>query len=297
MPTAVPTYDLYGEKTGENMRDWLHCETIPARSRLHHWEIRLHRHESFFQILYMHAGSGDAIFGNQRHEIRAHSVITVPPGVDHGFRFSRDTDGFVVTILASRLRTPPGDRSHLGAWLALPHVTLLDVTRHEGAYVADTLMRLGAEYAAYQTGRNDLLDAYLTLALHLTARLSPASAGESMDDKGRRMERLNSLIHRHLRAHKPASFYAAELGISPTHLNRFLKSVTGLGTHDMIARKLIDEAKRELVFSFGSIKDVSESLGFVDPAYFSRLFSKQTGATPRAWRMAERAKLDSRSTD
>lgn len=87
------------------------------------------------------------------------------------------------------------------------------------------------------------------------------------------------------------AFYAAELGISPTHLNRFVKAMTGKGAHELITRKLLEEAKRELIFSFGSVEEISYRLGFADPAYFSRFFLKQTGGTPRAWRIAERTKL------
>ncbi|HWU63976.1 MAG TPA: helix-turn-helix domain-containing protein [Ensifer sp.] len=291
MTKPVPTYDLYGEQSGRKPSVWLHCETIPSRSSLHHWEIRVHRHESFFQILYLQAGSGDAIFGEEKHTLRPLSFITVPPGVNHGFRFSKDIDGFVITVLASRLRASPGDRSHLGAWLAVPRVTHLDPGDPEGAYVAGTLTRLGAEYAEQRTGRNDLLEAYVILALQLTARLSQGGEGEATDENGRRMERLNGLVHRHLRTHQPAAFYAAELGISPTHLNRFVKAMTGHGAHELITRKLLEEAKRELIFSFGSVQEIGYRLGFADPAYFSRFFLKRTGNTPRAWRIAERNKL------
>lgn len=291
MTRPVPIYDLYGEQSGQVPSLWLHCETIPSRSRLHDWEIRVHRHESFFQILYFQSGSGDAILGRERHPVQPDTVITVPPGVSHGFRFSRDTDGLVMTVLASRLRTVPGGRSPLGAWLAVPQVTALDMTSAEGAYIAETLMRLGAEYGGQRSGRNDLLEAYVTLALQLTARVSQGGDDRAADENSRRMERLDGLVHRHLRSHKPVAFYAAELGISPTHLNRLVKAANGLGAHALLTRRLIDEAKRELVFTFGSVQEISYRLGFTDPAYFSRFFLKHAGVTPRAWRVVERARL------
>ena len=40
MTRHVPTYQLYGEDAGRTGRFWLHCESIPERSRLHDWEIR-----------------------------------------------------------------------------------------------------------------------------------------------------------------------------------------------------------------------------------------------------------------
>ncbi|MGO6907892.1 AraC family transcriptional regulator, partial [Rhizobium ruizarguesonis] len=69
MSRHIPTYELYGEKTGREPDFWVHCETIRSRSSLHHWEIRPHRHESFFQILYIEGGSGDAIFGEKSYAI------------------------------------------------------------------------------------------------------------------------------------------------------------------------------------------------------------------------------------
>lgn len=293
MTKAVPTYELYGEKAGGKPDFWLHCETIPSRSSLHHWEIRLHRHESFFQILYIHAGTGDAIFGETSHAIRPHSVITVPPGLNHGFRFSRDIDGFVITVLISHLKAVPGDRSRLGEWLAAAHVTWLDLEDTDAAYVAQTLSRLGAEFDERRSSRNDLLEAYLTSALVLSARLSSREQGDDRPatENERRMEALSGLIQRHFRSRKPASFYADMLGISPTHLNRIVKAMTGHGTHELIARKLIDEAKRELVFTFASVQEIGDRLGFADPAYFSRFFLQHTGQAPREWRLTEREKL------
>ncbi|WP_040678680.1 helix-turn-helix domain-containing protein [Rhizobium mesoamericanum] len=293
MAKIVPTYELYGENTGRKPDFWLHCETIPSRSSLHHWEIRPHRHDHFFQILYIDSGSGEAMFSGIWHAIEPHSVVTVPPGLDHGFRFSRDIDGFVITVLSSHLKAIPGDRSRLGAWMALPHLTKLEMDDEDARYAAASLRRLGREFMERQSGRNDLLEAYLTSALLLTARLSSEKSQDRLaaDENERRMEMLHGLIQRHFKAHQSASFYADALGISSTHLNRIARTTTGYGTSELIARKLLDEAKRELVFTFGSVKEIAYRLGFSDPAYFSRFFLKQAGETPRAWRTAERAKL------
>ncbi|MDP9807769.1 AraC family transcriptional activator of pobA [Rhizobium tibeticum] len=293
MARIVPTYELYGEKTGGKPDFWLHCETIPSRSSLHHWEIRPHRHDSFFQILYIDSGSGEAMFSSVWHPIEPQSVITVPPSLDHGFRFSRDIGGFVITVLSSHLKAFPGDRSRLGEWMASPHLTKLDMDDEDGRYVAACLQRLGHEFAQQRAGRNDLLESYLTSALLITARLSSEKQEDqgAADENERRMELLHGLIQRHFKSHEPAAFYAKALGISPTHLNRIVRATTGHGAHELIARKLLDEAKRELVFTFGSVQEIAFRLGFSDPAYFSRFFLKQAGQTPRAWRVAERAKL------
>ncbi|WP_426240634.1 helix-turn-helix domain-containing protein [Pararhizobium sp. DWP1-1-3] len=287
---AIPTYDLYGEKTGDFPGFWLHCETIPSRSSLHHWEIGLHRHDQFFQILYIEAGSGDAIFDDATHAIVAPAIITVPPLSRHGFRFSKDIDGYVFTILTSHLKTIPADHSRFGAWLNLPRLTALLPEHADSRYIADTLHRLAAEAEARPTGPADLCEAYLTSALRLTARLSVA--GQADDDVGateneRRLNRLTGLIHQHFRSHKPASFYADALGISATHLNRIVKQRTAGSTQSLINCKLIDEAQRELLFTQIPVQEIGFRLGFADPAYFSRFFQTRTGVSPRQWRRGQ----------
>jgi AraC family transcriptional activator of pobA len=292
MKPSVPTYELYGEEIGTPPEFWLHCETIPSRSSLHHWEIRRHRHESFFQILYIEAGSGDAIFEGVAHPIQPPAVVTVPSGAEHGFRFSRDIDGFVFTVLTSHLKTGPGERSRFGAWLATPRLTSLAPDDEDGAYMGQTLRRLASEFECRTGSSGDLMDAYLTSALTLLARLSAARDGaDTANDGERRMEALHTLLQRHFRSQQTVAFYAARLGISPTHLNRVVRAATGQNAHALIVRKVTDEAKRELVFNFESVQAIAFRLGFADPAYFSRFFLKHTGATPRAWRITERAKI------
>jgi AraC family transcriptional activator of pobA len=294
MSKHVPTYELYGENTGRELDFWLHCETIRSRSSLYQWEIRLHRHESFFQILYIEAGSGDAIFGEKSHVIHPPAIITVPPGLNHGFRFSRDIDGFVITIMKSHLSHPPGERSHLGEWLATPHLTPLDPDNAEAAHIMQTLRRLGDEFENRRSGRNEVLAAYVSLALRLAARIFREGNAQELasNENARRMEMLNELVQQHFRSHKSASFYAREIGVSPTHLTRIVRSMTGNTPHEMIAGKLIEEAKRQLVFTLASVQEIGFRLGFADPAYFSRFFLKYTGETPRVWRVKEKLRLE-----
>ncbi len=294
MTRHVPTYELYGETSGKEPDFWLHCETIPSRSSLHHWEIKLHRHASFFQILYIDAGAADAIFGERSHAIQPPAVVTIPPGFDHGFRFSRDIDGLVITMLSANLSHLPGDRSRLGEWLAAPHLTVLDPQDPDAAYLMQSLRRLGDEYRYNRSGRSELLASYAALALRLTARISHQEDISQFpaDENERRMEQLAGLIEQHFRSHRPASFYAREIGISPTHLNRIVRSMTGKTAHDLIAGKLVDAAKRELIFTLASVQEVSHRLGFADPAYFSRFFLKHAGETPKDWRKREKNRLE-----
>ncbi|WP_237371616.1 helix-turn-helix domain-containing protein [Rhizobium sp. SL42] len=294
----IPTYELYGEDEPASARFWVHCETIPARSSQYHWEIGLHRHVHFFQILLVTGGSGDALFGSEIVRFEPCAVLTIPPAINHGFRFSPDIDGHVLTFLASRLPVRPGEPNQLGAFLQSPRVTQLDDNHADSGLIRESLRRLCQEWQDRRGGRTLLLEAYLATALTLTARLAGQEAGdaETTDENDRRMEALTAMMHREVRNHRAASFYAKALGISPTHLNRVVKNKAGVSTQDLLMRRLLEEAQRELLFTPGSIQEVAFRLGFADPAYFSRFFTRQTGTTPRAWRLREQQRLSPRAS-
>lgn len=292
MNRYVPTYQLYGEEIEREGRFWLHCETIPERSRLHDWEIRPHRHDAFFQMLHISDGTGDVLAGDAYRGFGADTVIFIPPGVVHGFRFSRDIGGLVVTILRERLDLPAGASPHLAAFAAEPRIVADAEARARLA--VDSLHRIAAEIAGHGIGRMMLAEALVTAALIDLARADGARADPAPDPQSRdqqRLERLASLINAHFREHRPAAFYAERIGISAAHLNRIARTRTGRSLQDLIAARLLDEARRSLVFTFLPAQAIAHDLGFSDPAYFSRFFSRHAGESPSAYRARERARL------
>jgi len=49
----------------------------------------------------------------------------------------------------------------------------------------------------------------------------------------------------------------------------------------------LQEAKRLLLFTTASASEICYELGFKDPAYFNRFFSRQTGLSPGDYRRRE----------
>jgi len=77
--------------------------------------------------------------------------------------------------------------------------------------------------------------------------------------------------------------YARLMYVSEKHLNRMVKVTLNRTTSDLIAERIILEAKRMLVFSKRTIREIIDDLGYTDSAYFFRFFKKRTGITPAAF--------------
>ena len=77
---------------------------------------------------------------------------------------------------------------------------------------------------------------------------------------------------------------ANRMSVSQRYLSDTLKKETGKTTTEHIQLYLIDEAKNILLQPNKSISEVAYELGFEYPQYFSRLFKKQEGVSPTAFR-------------
>lgn len=79
------------------------------------------------------------------------------------------------------------------------------------------------------------------------------------------------------------NFMASELHLSPKYLSDLLKQETGKTALELIHLFVISEAKNLLVAGDRSISEIAYQLGFENPPYFSRLFKKEVGVSPKEY--------------
>ncbi|MBE0612888.1 MAG: helix-turn-helix domain-containing protein [Burkholderiales bacterium] len=284
---AIPTYALYGEISETLPPERLHCESIAERSRLYDWEIKPHRHEAFFQILYIASGGGEAQFEGRRVAIKPPCVITVPPLSVHGFRFSKTIRGTVITVVDKYLDAMLAGAPQLQPRLATPQLHRFKARSADALRIARLFKNIVGEFGGNAPWRSAAIHASITMALILAARaqaaLDPAACAPA-NRKMLHLQRFRALLDRDYRTHKNVAFYAGELGITPTQLNRVCREVLGKSALGAINARLLLEAERDLVYTFIGVKEIALSLGFSDAAYFSRFFSKQKHCTPTRFR-------------
>lgn len=83
---------------------------------------------------------------------------------------------------------------------------------------------------------------------------------------------------------KSPAYYAETMNISLNYLNGCIKAITNNSISYWIQLEVIQQAKRMLYHSSFSVKEIAHELGFEDTAYFTRLFTKVTGKSPRQFR-------------
>ncbi|MBB4371025.1 AraC family transcriptional regulator [Bradyrhizobium sp. cir1] len=79
---------------------------------------------------------------------------------------------------------------------------------------------------------------------------------------------------------------AAECKLTPSHFARSFRRSIGVAPHEFLSQLRIDEAKRLMLTTKLPLADIALICGFGDQSYFTRVFSRNVGASPGAWRRA-----------
>ncbi len=314
-PAQLPAFALYGEADRSPAADALHCESIAARSGLHGWEIRPHRHAVLAQLLWVRRGQVWAQMDGRSQQLQGPALLTVPPLAAHGFRFSPDVDGHVFTVQQRHLQALLQPFPGLAAVLApLRAWALAGAERtQQAAELQAAAMALRDELQGQARWRQAALDGALLRLLVAVARaapvavvdapavgagpgLAPGTASSAQPQAAPPAERalahvhrLQALVEQRFREQPTVQALAQAVGITATQLNRVCRQVLGCSALAVLHARLLLEAQRELAYTTMPIKQVALDLGFADAAYFSRFFQRAVGVSPVVWRQGQGA--------
>ena len=282
----IPVYELYGEEQQWLTPDLLHCEAIATRSRLHNWEILPHSHHGLLQLLWLEQGEATLQLDDWKGQLVAGGVLIVPQHCIHGFQFSTDAQGIVITLAYPLLENLGTDLSTALQSESAARIFLLQ-ENEERSLIEAMLLKLMKEYQRQQGYRRELIESSLTVVLACLMQQAKSMQPRLVEHPKRARRYLSeftNLIEQDYMHHHQLTFYATKIGISTAHLNAVCREFVQRSALDLIHARIMLEAKRNLVYTSLTIKTVAEMLGFADPAYFTRFFKRQAGLSPKEFR-------------
>src|SRR6185437_7503540 len=78
--------------------------------------------------------------------------------------------------------------------------------------------------------------------------------------------------------------YARALHVSEARLRNACLGAGGQPPIQLLHARVLLEAKRQLIYTSLPIAEIAYGLGFDDPAYFTRFFTRRAGVCPRTYR-------------
>ncbi len=285
---TIPNFGLYGESSTSTRPGYIHIEDIAARSSSEGWLIKPHRHGRMFQILCVFDGQLVVRLDTKSHALSGCWAITIPAGVVHGFRFQPDSKGVVLTIAEPLLSEGISDSKpgEMNDFVSTPRLIEFQKENILCNQLLQYIEAIKVEFQNFNADLSPALELLARLILHTLHRQLHFTQLQALPDSSNLLasNRFRALLEKNYRNHWKVEQYAQALHMSASTLNRLCHDSLNMSTKTVIHKRVLAEAKRRLIYTRESLHQMAYTLGFKDPAYFSRYFKKWEGIAPGDYR-------------
>jgi AraC-like DNA-binding protein len=152
------------------------------------------------------------------------------------------------------------------------------------------MQKMQAEFRTTHDWHNAMLLSWLRVLLIYTSRLYSEQFANKTSSERKILKKFQGLIDEHFSRRHQVSDYASFFKITSGHLSDIIKEQSGKTATELIHERIMLEAKRHLLHTEWSMKEIAFALGFEDAAYFGRFFKRIEGTTPATYRIDIRKK-------
>jgi len=240
-----------------------------------------------FQLLYITNGNGVFTFGNNRQSelISEGKMFFLMPGVWHTYQPLENSGwkeywiGFKGTIIEKIVSE--------GFFLNRPPVFNIGFNERIIDLYLKAIEIANEERAGYQ-------QALAGIVMHIIGLMyyRDKTRGFENEDLISKINKAKVIMRESVYKNIFAEDIAKMLNISYSGFRRAFKEFTGTSPSKYMMELKLNEAKFLLSTSIQSVKNISYSLNFENPEYFSVFFKKRTGITPVEYRNAVEIKTN-----
>ncbi|MEJ6398198.1 helix-turn-helix transcriptional regulator [Yoonia sp. 208BN28-4] len=242
------------------------------------WRTEAMRSHATPRLIHITKGQGRITVAGLTRGYGPNNLIFIPAHVMYGFEVGPTVVGQILTIPAAMAPE----------WPDTPvHMRLRDVTQQQEA---STLFEgLEREIKSSRNAHSRAAHYHLgILSVFFERQLEdqPAdpNAQRAETSAARLVAAYSDLIERDYRSQKGVADFAAELGVTPTHLTRCCKQSCGKSALALLRNRVHYEACVMLRDTRIPVRDIASALGFRSAAYFTRSFQAHAGLTPSTFR-------------
>lgn len=255
-----------------------------------HKTNRPHRH-SYYEICIFINGAGKHEIDFNTHLIHSNSIHFISPGQVHLISREKNYHGYLIVFSREFYSL---DTFHQDLLYHLPFFnnhTLFPVLNMDQEGFEDLLYLINRIQKESRSepllAREMILRSYLQILLLKCRQYYVEYFAEQVkmyDPHFAQVQHFNTLVEKNFMEYHLVQEYAEMMAISPASLNKYVKKITGNTAGEIIMDRLILQAKRLLIYTDLSNKEIAFRLKYDDPSYFTRVFKKKTKMSPSAFR-------------
>ena len=251
-----------------------------------------HRH-TYFEILFIEKGQGYHEIDFQTFPIQGAGLHFLMPGQVHLLQFQSPCQGYIVAFsedFFSFYNPESPGLAHFPFFRPSQRQPVVPLEERERKYFRNLLENMAADFLLSPTdpqltGKNLGILLQKSAILAQKNELVRVSTSYSVPEL---VLNFQEMADKQYREQHAVQYYAHQLDISPDYLSKSVKKYLGQSAGEYLLTKVLLEAKRLLVFTSMSSKEIAYTLHMEDPSYFGRIFKRKTGLTPSEYRASVR---------
>ncbi len=166
---------------------------------------------------------------------------------------------------------------------------ILELDEKTATQIEGLLGQIKDEMVNGELAQHEVLVSYLKIILIIASRKKVEKGDKEIVEASKESEpfilkNLRKYIEEHFRTKHAPSEYAELLHMTPKALGKVTKKHFSKTMTDLIAERIMIEAKRELYLTDKQVKRIANELGYQDEYYFSRFFKNYADVSPQVYR-------------
>ncbi|WP_368263473.1 AraC family transcriptional regulator, partial [Clostridium disporicum] len=252
------------------------------------WHSTLHMHP-FTEIFFITSGQGTFQIGDEVVSVKESDLILINPNCSHTERSVSSSNPleyivFAINNLAIGISPSTLNEDNSKDSLNTYKILNFNKKKSEILYNLNTLIKeLEEKNLNYELACKSILTLFLIQVMRNTS--SDIFITENFEKVNIECMKIKNYIDSHYSENITLDFLSNLTYVNKFHLVHLFTKEMGISPINYLINKRIDESKNLLITTNYSIRDISSIVGFSNSSYFSQMFKKIAGISPKDFRL------------
>ncbi|MDF1697888.1 MAG: helix-turn-helix transcriptional regulator [Saprospiraceae bacterium] len=247
-----------------------------------------HRHD-YYIVLIVKKAKGKHIIDFNEFDLSGNQLYFVSPGQVHQIIEEEQSFGYAITFSQQFLAFNYIEESFVKSLFLFqengfsPPLEMDEESMQQASEMAEKMLAKNAENGKW---KYEGLGAWLKLLLilaHESCNLFPEKHTQIIQAGNVLLKEFKDLLDEKYSTWHKVGEYASALNVSADYLSASINNLTGKTVKGHIQNRILLAAKRMLLFSDFTNKEIAYELGFSEPANFSQFFKKMVKQSPTSF--------------
>ena len=249
-----------------------------APFRQHIRKTSPHKHNNYFEIIYLTKGQGSHTIDTKEYEIKPPVIFTIRKEQVHFWDIKTEPEGFVLIIKKSFI----DDCLDKDIKCLISELSAQTCLFPKDNIATDIFKLLLNEHQQNKPSKRPIIDGLLKA---LFAKLLESTTPDFPKNINSTIfQKFIELLSQENKLTNKVNHYARLLNTTPQNLNAICRKETRQSATEILSEHITNEAKRLLLYTNFTVSEIADRLDFKDNSHFSKYFKRHIGNTPIRFR-------------